>query len=85
LRWARRLIAPNLGGRTHPRGILRSSNLMKRVQQLRDVAAVLRDLARESEPLAPGVSELAGECEALAGSIERLLSEETARAIRRSE
>ena len=58
---------------------------MKRVQQLRDVAAVLREFARESDPLAPGVSELAGECEALAGSIERLLSEETARAIRRSE
>jgi hypothetical protein len=35
--------------------------------------------------MAPGVSELAGECEALAGSIERLLSEERARGIRRSE
>jgi len=58
---------------------------MNRVQQLRDVAAVLRDLARESGPIESGVSDLAQECETLAGSIEKLLSEERARQIRRSE
>jgi hypothetical protein len=58
---------------------------MKRVQQLRDVAARLRDLAREPGRTASGVSELAGDCEALATSIEKLLAEESARGIRRSE
>jgi hypothetical protein len=58
---------------------------MNRVQQLRNVAAVLRDLARESGPMETGMSELAGKCEALAGSIEKLLTEERARGIRRSE
>ena len=58
---------------------------MKRVQQLRDVAAALRDLARESGPMEPGVSELAGDCEALAGAIEKKLMAEGARAMRGSE
>ena len=58
---------------------------MRRVQQLRNVAAVLRNLAREQDPMASGVSELAGDCETLASSIEKLLIAEKIRQRRRCE
>jgi len=58
---------------------------MRRVQELRDVAVVLRDLVKEPDPMASGVSELAGDCETLASSIEKLLIAEKIRQRRRSE
>lgn len=57
---------------------------MRPVQQLREVAAVLRGLAEEPSPTASGLNELAGDCETLAGSIEKLLVAEKARQHRRS-
>lgn len=76
---------PNPGASEASRGRPRRSYcVMRRVQQLREVAAVLRELAEEPSAMASRLNELAGDCETLAGSIEKLLVAENAGQHRRS-